>query len=92
VPFSSPTSAVSGTSPRFMTKGPLDLWLTVWVDPYPVPLGKPVRVTVRVQDRITGQPVAGEVLVDDNPADQLAPHAIGRINAPVSYTFKPTTM
>jgi hypothetical protein len=47
---------------------------------------------VRAQDRYTGQLVDGEVLVDDNPADQPGPHAIGKTNTPVPYTFKSTTL
>jgi hypothetical protein len=53
--------------------------LVASVDVSPVPLGRPVTLTVRVVENLTNQPVAARVVVDG--AD------IGAANAPLTHTF-----
>ena len=55
--------------------------LVVSVSPYPVPLNRPVQLTVQLRDAATGTDVAGQVVVDNS--------VIGQTNTPITHTFRP---
>ena len=54
--------------------------MTVRVEPYPVPIGRPTSVTVFAEDADTRAPVAGEVRINNRP--------VAATNTPFRYTFR----
>jgi len=53
--------------------------LVVSATPYPVPLGRPVQVTVSAVDDLSGTPVNGRVLIDEED--------VAATNTPFTYTL-----
>jgi hypothetical protein len=71
--------------------------LRLRVDPYPVRLSRPVAVPVTVRvfatDETTGQPVDGEVIIDDSEVSTRGGRrTVGRTNTPFTYTFTSKTV
>jgi len=67
--------------------------LTVQVMPFPVAIGRSVRVTVTARDAVNRAPVDGaEVLIDDDPTDTVGPVVIGQTNVPFRHTFQAITV
>jgi hypothetical protein len=64
-----------------ITNGPDLRLLTVSVTPFPVPLNRPVTVTVAAVDTTSGANVAGDVLVDGR--------VVGATGVPFTRTFRP---
>jgi hypothetical protein len=67
--------------------------LLLRVEPYPCPLSRLVTVTVFATDETTGQPVDGEVIIDDSEVSTRGGRrTVGRTNRPFTFTFMAKTV